>query len=136
MSNQCSPNRLVRSIRIVVLGAVMALAALAIPWAASAKSHPAPSAHGCSGFDGTWQGPAGTMQIHNGSGLYGQTKLQGTLYGTVLRGKWTHPTVGQGTFEFTLAPGGDSFTTVWTSPSGVSGSFDTVRCIGPYSSQS
>ncbi len=89
------------------------------------------SAHGCVGFDGTWQGPGGTMHLRNGSGPYGDTTLQGTVSGNVLRGTWRHPTVGQGTFAFTLAPDGDSFTTIWTNSSGVSGSYNTVRCIGP-----
>jgi hypothetical protein len=89
-----------------------------------------PSAHGCFGFNGTWQGPGGTMRIRNGSGSYSDTTLQGAVFENVLRGTWRHPTVGQGTFVFTLASDGDSFTTIWTNSSGVSGSFDTVRCIG------
>jgi hypothetical protein len=99
--------------------------------AVARQNTPTRSAHGCVGFDGTWQGPGGTMQLRNGSGPYGATTLQGTVSGNVLRGTWRHPTVGQGTFAFTLAPDGDSFTTVWTSSSGVSGSYNTVRCTGP-----
>lgn len=89
------------------------------------------SAHGCVGFDGTWEGPGGTMHLRNGGGPYGDTTLQGTVSGNVLRGTWRHPTVGQGTFAFTLASDGDSFTTIWTTSNGISGSYDTVRCTGP-----
>jgi len=89
------------------------------------------SAHGCVGFNGTWQGPGGTMHLRNGSGTYGDTTLQATVSGNTSRGTWRHPTVGQGTFIFTLAPDGDSFGTVWVTSAGVSGSYDTVRCVGP-----
>ncbi len=89
------------------------------------------SAHGCVGFDGTWQTPSGTMHLLNGNGSYADTMLQGAVSGNVLRGIWRHPTVGQGTFAFTLAPDGDSLTTIWTTSSGASGSYTTARCIGP-----
>lgn len=103
------------------------LAAIALATAIASQT----SAHGCVGFDGTWQGPGGTMHLRNGSGDYGETVLKGKVTGKVLRGTWRHPTVGKGTFLFILAPDGDSFTTTWRNSSGRSGSFDTVNCVSP-----
>lgn len=118
--------------KMLAIAAVVALASFGGPVQSAGRT--TPSAHGCVGFDGTWQGPGGTMHLHNGGGPYGDTTLKGTVHRNMLLGTWRHPTLGHGTFAFTLAPDGDSFRTAWTTSSHVTGSFDTVRCIGPYDS--
>lgn len=93
-----------------------------------------PSAHGCVGFNGTWQGPLGTMRLRNGSGAYSTSSGEITIRGTSvapgsLSGTYAFST-GGGSFVFTLAPNGDSFGTIFTSSAGVRGDYTVMQCAG------
>jgi hypothetical protein len=71
------------------------------------------SAHGCVGFEGTWQTPYGALHLANGSGKVAQKSYSGKVNGA--NGGWTLGGVftngkDEGPFSFLLSRDGDSFT--------------------------
>jgi pimeloyl-ACP methyl ester carboxylesterase len=79
---------------------------------------------GCSGWAGTWSTDYGTMQLSvSGSAVTGTYdymggKISGKVSGNTLTGTWSQqpsykPPNDAGDLQFTLAPGGNSFSGLW-----------------------
>jgi hypothetical protein len=95
----------------------------------------------CAGWAGNWNTDFGTMQLivlgNDVSGTYNYKggKITGTASGNTLSGKWSqqpsyNPPNDAGDFQFTLAPGGGSFTGQWRYGSSGSWSQWNGTCAG------
>jgi hypothetical protein len=108
---------------------------------AAALVLPAPAALAAETWAGTWDTDFGMLTLDaGGSGSYtgfSPGTVSGTVNGNVNKGTWSQPgnPPKSGTFEWTMSPGGQSFTGVWAYDGGGCGTacgWNGRRCVaGP-----